>query len=279
MPRTTPHTRARLATRATAVVALAAAALTGCATNTAAPDPTAPDAPRVLKVAATTTPMPEVVRAAAEAIEAPYEIELVEVSDYVQPNTMLASGEIDANFVQHPPFMEDFNDGNDASLVAIEPVYLTVVGTYSSSHDSMADIPEGGHIVVPQDLSNQSRALQMYADAGLITLDPAVAKWEVTVHDIADNPKRLRFTEVDLMQLNAAYPEADGVFLHGTFARQLGLVPGEDAIAVEQDPQFAVSLVSRADNETSPEVKALARAFHSDEVRAVLDEFEVPAAF
>lgn len=255
--------------------------LAGCSSTPAEPAGDTPDsgATQVLKVAATTTPMPDVVRAAAEAIEAPYEIELVEVADYVQPNTMLAAGELDANFVQHPPFMEDFNAGNNASLVAIEPVYLTVVGTYSSKHDSMADIPEKGHIVVPQDLSNQSRALQMYAEAGLITLDPTVDKWEVTVKDITANPKNLEFTEVDLMQLNAAYPEADGVFLHGTFARQLGLVPGDDAIAVEQDPQFAVSLVSRNDNQDSPEVKALAKAFHSDEVRAVLEEFEVPAAF
>ena len=255
--------------------------LAGCSSTPADPaaDAAEPGETQVLKVAAATTPMPDVVRAAAEAIEAPYEIELVEVADYVQPNTMLAAGELDANFVQHPPFMEDFNKGNNASLVAIEPVYLTVVGTYSSKHDSMADIPEKGHIVVPQDLSNQSRALQMYAEAGLITLDPSVDKWEVTVKDITENPKSLEFTEVDLMQLNAAYPEADGVFLHGTFARQLGLVPGDDAIAVEQDPQFAVSLVSRNDNQDSPEVKALAKAFHSDEVRAVLEEFEVPAAF
>lgn len=278
MIRSTPARMARLA--AAAALTTAALALAGCS---AAPnaDSTAAGGgdTQVLKVAATTTPMPEVVRAAAEAIEAPYSIELVEVADYVQPNTMLAAGELDANFVQHPPFMEDFNAGNNASLVAIEPVYLTVVGTYSSKHDSMEDIPDGGHIVVPQDVSNQSRALQMYAAAGLIKLDPKVDTWEVTVKDVIDNPKNLQFTEVDLMQLNAAYPEADGVFLHGTFARQLGLVPGEDAIAVEQDPQFAVSLVSRNDNQDSPEVKALAKAFHSDEVRAVLEEFDVPAAF
>lgn len=254
--------------------------LAGCSPEPAdSSGSTASGETRVLRVAATTTPMPEVVRAAAEAIEGPYSIELVEVADYVQPNTMLAAGEIDANFVQHPPFMEDFNRGNNASLVAIEPVYLTVVGTYSSKHDSMADIPENGHIVVPQDLSNQSRALQMYAEAGLITLDPSADRWEVTVKDITENPKNLRFTEVDLMQLNAAYPEADGVFLHGTFARQLGLVPGVDAIAVEQDPQFAVSLVSRNDNQDSPEVRALAKAFHSDEVRKVLTEKDVPIAF
>ncbi|RKQ85375.1 D-methionine transport system substrate-binding protein [Mycolicibacterium mucogenicum 261Sha1.1M5] len=278
MIRSTPARMARLA--AAAALTTAALALAGCSAAPNADSAAAGDGDtQVLKVAATTTPMPEVVRAAAEAIEAPYSIELVEVADYVQPNTMLAAGELDANFVQHPPFMEDFNAGNNASLVAIEPVYLTVVGTYSSKHDSMEDIPDGGHIVVPQDVSNQSRALQMYAAAGLIKLDPKVDTWEVTVKDVIDNPKNLQFTEVDLMQLNAAYPEADGVFLHGTFARQLGLVPGEDAIAVEQDPQFAVSLVSRNDNQDSPEVKALAKAFHSDEVRAVLEEFDVPAAF
>lgn len=278
MIRSTPARMARLA--AAAALTTAALALAGCSAAPNADSTAAGDGDtQVLKVAATTTPMPEVVRAAAEAIEAPYSIELVEVADYVQPNTMLAAGELDANFVQHPPFMEDFNAGNNASLVAIEPVYLTVVGTYSSKHDSMEDIPDGGHIVVPQDVSNQSRALQMYAAAGLIKLDPKVDTWEVTVKDVIDNPKNLQFTEVDLMQLNAAYPEADGVFLHGTFARQLGLVPGEDAIAVEQDPQFAVSLVSRNDNQDSPDVKALAKAFHSDEVRAVLEEFDVPAAF
>ncbi|KAF5291814.1 hypothetical protein FQR65_LT20404 [Abscondita terminalis] len=114
----------------------------------------------VLKVAATTTPMPEIVKAAGEAIEAPYSIELVEVADYVQPNTMLEAGELDANFVQHKPFMEEFNRGNNASLVAIEPVYLTVVGIYSSKHDSMQAIPDGGRIVIPQDISNQARALR-----------------------------------------------------------------------------------------------------------------------
>lgn len=232
-----------------------------------------------LKVAATTTPMTDVVQAAAAAIEAPYEIEMVEVADYVQPNVMLQNGELTANFVQHPPFMEEFNEKNDASLVAIEPVYLTVVGMYSSKWDSFDEVPEGGNIVIPQDKSNAARSLLMVADAGLITLDPKVDEWQVSVDDIIDNPKNLKFTEIDIMQLVAAYPEADAVFLHGTFARQLELTPEEDAIATEQNEQFAVSLVSREDNADSPEVKALAQAFHSDEVRAVLEEKGVPAAF
>ena len=270
--------------RLLAAAAAAAAALflvPGCASGGSgdASDAGSADGTHTLQVAATTTPMTDVVRAAAEAIEEPYEIELVEVADYVQPNMMLQHGELDANFVQHPPFMEEFNAGNSASLVSIEPVYLTVVGIYSSAHPSLQAIPEGGRIVIPQDVSNAARALQMFADAGLIEVDAGADTWAVTVDDITRNPKRLDFVQVDLMQLSAAYPEADAVFLHGTFARQLGLSPADDAIAVEQDPQFAVSLVSRRDNAASPEIAALARAFHSDRVRDVLEETGVPAAF
>lgn len=264
--------------RLIAPLAASAAALlllAGCSGG----DDAASGEPRVLKVAATTTPMTDVVQAAAEAIEAPYEIEMVEVADYVQPNSMLAAGELDANFVQHPPFMEEYNEANGADLVAIEPVYLTVVGMYSKEHASFDDVPEGGKIVIPNDASNRARALLMVRDAGLIELDPSVNEWQVTVDDITDNPRDLEFTEIDIMQLTAAYAEADAVFLHGTFARQLDLVPEEDAIAIEQDEQFAVNLVSRADNADSPEVAALAEAFHSDEVRAALDEADVPAAF
>ena len=261
-----------------ALASLAMLALAGCSGTSDSSSSAAAD-DQVLKVAATTTPMPEVVLAAADAIEAPYTIELIEVADYVQPNSMLENGELTANFVQHPPFMEEFNRGNGASLTAIEPVYLTVVGMYSSKWESFADVPEGGKIVIPQDPSNAARALQMVASEGLIEFDPAVDEWEVTVKDIVKNPKNLTFTEIDIMQLVAAYPEADAVFLHGTFARQLDLTPEDDAIAIEQDPQFAVSLVARDDNADSPEVAALAKAFHSEEVRAVLKEYGVPAAF
>lgn len=232
-----------------------------------------------LKVAATTTPMTDVVVAAGEAIESPYEIELIEVADYVQPNSMLQHGELDANFVQHPPFMEEFNEANGATLVAVEPVYLTQVGMYSSKHDSFDDVPEGGQIVIPQDTSNQARALLMVQAAGLINLDPEVDELVVTVDDVVENPRNLTFTEIDIMSLVAAYPEADAVFLHPTFARQLELTPEDDAIALEQDEAFAVSLVTRAEDADSDATAALAEAFHSDKVRAKLEELGVPPAF
>lgn len=261
-----------------AVMAAAALALalTGCS-NATANDPAAETI--TLKVAATTTPMTDVVEAAALAVEAPYEIEMVEVADYVQPNSMLQHGELDANFVQHPPFMEEYNAANDATLVAVEPVYLTQVGMYSSKHDSFDDVPEGGQIVIPQDTSNQARSLLMVQSAGLITIDPEADELTVTVADIVDNPLNLTFTEIDIMSLVAAYPEADAVFLHPTFARQLELTPEEDALILEQDPRFAVSLVTRAEDADSEATAALVQAFHSEEVRTKLEELGVPAAF
>ncbi|MGJ0202929.1 MetQ/NlpA family ABC transporter substrate-binding protein [Leucobacter sp. gxy201] len=265
-----------------APISAAAAALlliTGCAGGSSDGSGDEAKGTETLKVAATTTPMTDVVQAAGKAIEAPYTIEMVEVADYVQPNMMLQNGELAANFVQHPPFMEEYNAANGADLVAVEPVYLTVVGMYSSKWKSFDEVPEGGNIVIPQDASNAARSLQMVADQGLIELDPSVDKWQVTVQDIVKNPKNLKFTEIDIMQLVAAYPEADAVFLHGTFARQLELTPKNDAIAVEQDEQFAVSLVSRGEDEDSAATQALAKAFHSDEVRSVLEELGVPAAF
>ncbi|MDJ1371879.1 D-methionine-binding lipoprotein MetQ [Gulosibacter molinativorax] len=259
-----------------AAAAAVTLALTGCAAST---DDAAEGETITLKVAATTTPMTDVVQAAAEVIEAPYEIEMVEVADYVQPNSMLQHGELDANFVQHPPFMAEYNAANDATLVAVEPVYLTQVGMYSSKHGSFDDVPEDGQIVIPQDASNQARALLMVQAAGLITIDPAVEETVVTVDDVLENPKNLTFTEIDIMSLVSAYPEADAVFLHPTFARQLELTPEEDALALEQDEAFAVSLVTREEDADSEATSALVDAFHSEGVRAKLEELGVPAAF
>lgn len=233
----------------------------------------------VLKVAAHAPPMTDVVTAAAESIEDGYRIELVEVADYVQPNVMLNAGEIDANFVQHEPFMEEFNAKNNGSLVKVQPVYMTVIAFYSRTLDSLDDLPEGGHVVIPQDPSNAARGLQLLADTGVITLDPSAERFTATIDDIAENPKNIRITQVDLLQLNTAYDEADAVLNLPAFARQIGLNPAEHGIAVEQDPRFAVSLVARADNAESPEIAALAKAFTSNAVRRVVEESNNPAAF
>lgn len=223
--------------------------------------------------------MTDAVEAAAEVIEDGYTIELVPVSDYVQPNVLLQNSEIDANLVQFVPFMEEFNEKNDADLVGVQPVYSTVVAFYSKTLDSLDELPNGGSVVIPNDKANAARALQMLADNDIVTLDPAVERYAARVDDITENPRNLAITQVDLLQLNTAYDEADAVFNLPSFARQLELTPEDDGLAIEQDPQFQVSLVSRSDNAKSPEIAALVRALTSDHVRETVEALGVPAAF
>lgn len=260
--------------RRTIALAVAGAALltTGCAGSGDAGVTT-------IQVAATTTPMSDIVEAAAEVAPEGYEIEMVEVSDYVQPNVLLEAGEIDANLVQFEGFMEDFNEANDASLELVQPVYHTVVAFYSRELTSLDDLPEGGSVVIPNDSSNAGRAIEMLAEAGLVAIADGVEPFAATVDDIADNPRDLQITQVDLGQLNAAYDEADAVFNLPSFARQIGLTPEADGLLVEQDPAFAVSLVARADNADSPEIAALVEAVTSDHVREVIESLDVPPAF
>lgn len=232
-----------------------------------------------LQVAAATPPMTDVVEAAAEAIADGYEIEMIEVADYVQPNAMLEAGEIDANFIQHVPFMEEYNEGNDASLVGVQPVYLTAVAFYSQEFESIDELPDGGHVTLPADSSNLGRALQMLADEEILTLDPGAERFEADLDDITDNPRDLEFVQVELLQANAAYEESDAVFNLPAFANQIDLSPFEDGLTFEEDEQFAVTLVSREDNQDSPEVAALKDAFTSEQVLAVLEDFENSPAF
>lgn len=232
-----------------------------------------------LQVAAATPPMTDVVEAAAEAIGDGYEIEMIEVADYVQPNAMLEAGEIDANFVQHVPFMEEFNEGNGASLVGVQPVYLTAVAFYSQELESIEELPDGGHVTLPADSSNLGRALQMLADAEIVTLDSEAERFEAGLDDITDNPRDLEFVQVELLQANAAYEESDAVFNLPAFAGQIDLSPFEDGLTFEEDEQFAVTLVSREDDQGSPEVAALKEAFTSEQVLAVLEDFENSPAF
>ncbi len=262
--------RIRLAAAAAAVVALVAS---GCAGATDA------DAPVTIRVAATVTPMTDAVEAAAEVIEEGYEVELVPVSDYVQPNVLVQNDEIDANVVQFESFMEEFNERNGADLVVVQPVYATVVAFYSRTLTSLDELPQGGSVVIANDKANAARALQLLADNGIITLDPSVDRFAARVSDIVENPRELDITEVDLLQLNTAYDEADAVYNLPSFARQLGLTPQEDGLVVEQDERFEVALVTRAGNADAPAIAALQRALTSDHVREVLEGLGVPPAF
>lgn len=233
-----------------------------------------------LRVGAVTSPMTDIVEAAGEEIADGYEIELVEVSDYVTINNMLAAGDIDANFSQHEPYMTEFNEKNDASLTAVQPVYNFVIAFYSKFRDSIDELQDGDTVAIPNDSSNTGRALKLLADEGVITLAEGVDPYAATVDDIAGNPKELEFLQVEIAQLNTAYDEAELVFQWPSHISALGLTPQDDGLITELDDRFALQVVVPESEADSAATEALTAAFTSDAVRAVIDGNEtIEAAF
>ncbi|MCR2793052.1 MetQ/NlpA family ABC transporter substrate-binding protein [Microbacterium sp. zg.Y625] len=260
-----------------AIAVGAVAVLAGCAAGAGADagdDGGEVTAPVTLQVAAVTSPMTDVVEAAAEAIEDGYEIELVEVADYITANTILNDGDVYANFSQHEPYMQSFNEGNNGSLVAVQPVYNFVIAFYSKSLTDIADLPAGATIAIPDDPSNTGRALKLLAAEGIVTLDPAVDPYDATVDDIVENPKQVEFLQVPISSLNAAYEEADLVFQWPSHIAALGLNPQDDGLLTELDETFALNLVVGGDDASSEATAALTRAFTSDAVREVIESNE-----
>lgn len=229
--------------------------------------------PIVLKVASQTQPMTDVVELAAEVIEAPYEIELMTVSDNIQYNEAVLNDEAFASFAQHEPFMEMFNEERDGDLAAVQPIYNALVGFYSPVYESVADIKDGAEVAIPSDITNEGRALNLLQAEGLIKLDDNAGLFP-TVKNITENPKNLQFISIDLLNLTAAYEDGvELVFNYPTYIATIDLTT-EDAIILENDPTntYAISLVMREGNVDSEAAEALVAAFTSQEVYDFLDE-------
>lgn len=230
---------------------------------------------QVIKVASHMPPMTDVVKIAGEEIKkAGYKIELVQVNDNIQYNELLKNKEIDANFAQHEPFMQKFNQEKNADLVAIQKIYNAKVGFYSKNYQSIEDIPKGAQVALPSDVSNEGRALAILAEYGLIQLKDGVG-FNGTIKDITANPKELKWLSVDLLNLAEAYNEANValVYNYPTYIAKVGLKPS-DALLLEKtiDDRFAISLVARSDNQDSEKIKALKKAMTSPAVKKFLEE-------
>lgn len=227
----------------------------------------------VIRVASHLPPMTDIVEIAGEVIEDGYEVELVEVSDNIQYNEALLNEEVDANFAQHEPFMEMFNQERDGNLVALQTIYNPIVGFYSPVYDSIDEVENGAEVALPSDASNEARALMILDHYDLITLADGVG-FEATVDDIEENPMDLTFTSIDLLNLSSAYEDGvELVFNYPTYIANLDLTPA-DAIMLEDDESytFALQVVAREDNQDSDEIQALLTAFTSQEVMDYLEE-------
>ncbi len=226
-----------------------------------------------LKVASLIPPMTEILdlvkpKLAEEGIT----LEVVVLGDNVQPNSALAAEEVDANFFQHVPYMEEFNRNKGTELVPIVPIYFANYGVYSKEYNSIDELPEGSVVAIANDISNVDRSLSLLAQHGVITLKE---KTEIyyTKADIVDNPKNLKFEEVDLLMLARMYDDADAVVMTPAYASPLGLTPKSDALLTEGiENDFAITLVARKDNAESEPIQKLAEAMTSPEVREFLEE-------
>ncbi len=226
-----------------------------------------------LKVASLIPPMTEILELVKPKLaEEGINLEVVVLGDNVQPNTALAAGEVDANFFQHVPYMEEFNRNNKAELVPIVPIYFANYGVYSKKYKSMDELPEGAVIAIANDVSNIDRSLALLAQHNVIKLKEKTGVY-YTEADVIENPKNYTFKTVDLLMLARMYDDADVVIMTPAYAKPLGLTPKSDALLTEGvENDFAITLVARKDNADSEPIQKLAKAMTSPEVRKFLEE-------
>lgn len=226
-----------------------------------------------LKVASLIPPMTDMLELIKPQLEEEgVELEIVVLSDNVQPNDALANNEVDANFFQHVPYMEQYNESKNTELVAIQPVYHAVYGAYSKRYQSMEDIPDGATVAIASDPSNLARSLIMLDRAGIIKLKDN-NNLQATQADIVENNKNLKFEEVDLLMLARMLDDADLVLMTPAYASPVGLTPKKDALLTETtESAFAITLVAREDNKDSELIQKLAKALSSPEIKQFLED-------
>lgn len=222
---------------------------------------------RTIKVGTVAGPETEVMEVAARiaAEEHGLTIEIVELTDFVTPNVALADGSLDANAYQHEPYLQAMINDRGYDLAVAGYTFVYPIGAYSEKHSSIEDLPNGAQIALPNDPSNEGRALILMHNKGLITLnDPS--NLEATPIDIAENPRNFRFREIEAAQLPRVLPDVDLAFINNTFAQPAGLSL-DDALIKEGPESPYVNLIAvRGGDEEREDIRQLVDAYQRDEV-------------
>lgn len=224
-----------------------------------------------ISIGATAVPHEEiiegVVRAKLEA--AGWEVEVVPFTDYVLPNTSLEDGEIDANYFQTWRYLVEQNETRGLHLVEVLGIHLEPMGLYGAAYSSIDEIPEGASIAIPNDGSNESRALKLLHDNGIITLGETDDLYDLS--NISENPKGIEFVELAAEQITHSLEDVNAAVINGNYALEAGLNPAEDALVIEsadsdESYKYINYLVVKAGNEETAKTKALIAAFANQDV-------------
>ena len=201
-------------------------------------------------------------------------IELVinEYSDYVVPNTAVEDGDEDANYFQHIPYLDEFNASRGTHLVDVASVHIEPMAIYAGKTASLEELPDGASIAVPNDPTNEGRALLLLEAQGLITLSDS-SNLSSTPKDIAENPKNLTFVEVEAATIPSIVSEVDLAVINSNYALGAGYNPVTDSLAIESsDSPYVNVLVVKEGNEENPAIQALVEALHSDTIRTYIED-------
>ncbi len=227
-----------------------------------------------LRVGASPTPHAEILQQVVEPLkEQGITLEIVEYGDYVVPNTAVEEGEDDANYFQHTPYMESHNAKHGTHLVAVAELHNEPMGIYAGKCTSLDELADGATIAIPNDPTNEGRALLLLEAQGLITLKEE-AGLECTPNDIAENPKNLKFSEMEAAMLPQTVEEVDLSVINSNYALEGGFDPTKDALATEtaDTTPYPNILCVKEGNENNEAIKALVAALKTDEVRSFIEE-------
>jgi D-methionine transport system substrate-binding protein len=253
---------------------LLAIGITGCGSQSTSSNSSSDAAANqltVLKVGATSVPHAEILNFIKPQLKKQgVDLQVIEFSDYVQPNLQLADKQLDANYFQHIPYLDQFNSDHHLNLKWVTKVHIEPMGVYSKKWTKLDQLPDGATIAIPNDVTNGGRALLLLADQKLITLKDGVGI-KATLNDINGNPKHLKFKELDAAMLPRVLGDVDAAVINTNFAIQAKLNPTKDALAIESsNSPYANVLVVRAGDENKDAVKKLAAALTSPEVKSFI---------
>lgn len=227
-------------------------------------------------VGASITPHAEILEKAKSILaDKGYELDIVEYNDYVQPNVALDASDLDANYFQHQPYLDQFNEERGMDLVSVAIIHYEPFGIYPGKTKSLDDLKDGAEIAIPNDGTNEARALLLLEAQGLIKLTEGVGL-EATIIDIAENSRNLVIHEIEAAQLARSLQDVDFAVINGNYAIQAGLNVSKDALAVEDKDSEAANIYGnviavRKGDEDREEIKALVEALQSDEVKEFIE--------